>query len=249
MSPQAPQQIDMEVDQPPVRKQAAAKKTKKAAPKRPPLTPQHADARAAAPVARNAPRPNPRYEAAREPARAPERSGGIVVVGRDGEQLTRRRTGVGDKYDVPLNEIPRGWTYQWNPVTVLNQSIREIVVQGDLQMYENGWRPVPASRHPGRWTPHGYEGEIVVDGQRLEERPESLTKEAQAEDTMRAKALIRDRTDALRMTQKRLPGAQEALKSRGGGPKMGMRMEIDPALDIPHPTRRLDDGTEDGVEE
>ena len=145
-----------------------------------------------------------------------------------------------------MTEVPRGWSYQWNPVTVLNQHVSELIVQGDLQMHENGWRPVPASRHPGRWTPHGFEGHIVVDGLRLEERPASLTEEAQEEDTLRAKAQVRDRTDALRMTQKSLPGSQVARQRGHAG---GMKMDIDPALDIPHPSRRIDDGTAEGYEE
>ena len=246
--PQAqPQQIDLEdAGQPLARGKKVVKKKVVKGPKARPLVPQHDDARAEAPVRRAAPRPNPRYEGTREPAREVVRSGAVVVEGRTGEQLTRRRTGTGDKYEINTSEVPRGWTYQWNPVTVLNQSIKEIIVQGDLQMHENGWRAVPASRHPGRWTPHGYEGHIVVDGLRLEERPASLTDEAQQEDTMRAKAQVRDRTDALRMTQKSLPGAQVARQRGHAG---GMKMDIDPALDIPHPSRRIDDGTSDGYEE
>ena len=196
---------------------------------------------AEAPVRRNNPRPAPRMESTRDLARETTRSGAVVVVGRDGEQLTRRRTSVGDKYDVPRAEIPRGWSYQWNPVSVLGQKFSELVEQGDLQMFENGWRPVPASRHPGRWTPHGYEGSIVIDGLRLEERPESLTQEAKQEDEMRAKALVRDRTDALRLTQKQLPGAREAAHRGNAGQ---MRMSIDPGLDIPVPQHELDEGQE-----
>lgn len=218
------------------KKKAAAKA---AATKRRTTPPAHVTAEA--PVRRTNPRPAPRMESTRDIARESTRHGAVIVVGRDGEQLTRRRTSVGDKYDVPRNEIPRGWSYQWNPVTVLGQKIGEMVEQHDLQMFENGWRPVPASRHAGRWTPHGFEGSIIVDGLRLEERPESLTQEAQQEDTQRAKALVRDRTDALRLTQKSLPGSNVAA-SRGNAGKM--RMSIDPGLDIPVPEHELDDGSE-----
>ncbi len=195
---------------------------------------------AEAAVSRRAPRPAPRPESARDLARETPRRGAAIAVGHDGEKLTRRRTTVGDQFAVPLNEIPRGWTYQWNTVTVLNQNAKEIE-RGDLLMHENGWRPVPATRHPGRWAPAGFEGSIIIEGLRLEERPESLTMEALAEDKGRAKAQVRDRTDALRLTQKQLPGAQEALGSRAG-PAMGMKMSIDPGLDIPHHELQVDDG-------
>lgn len=226
------------------RKKPGPKPGFKKAAKRPPIMPKpmrdalvEDDAYAAAPVRRNAPRP-PAREIPREPAREVARAGGVVVAGRDGEQLTRRRTSQGDKYHIDLSEVPAGWTYQWNSVTVLNKAMEDIV-QGDLTMHNNGWRAVPAHRFPGRWTPHGYEGQIVVDGLRLEERPASLTAEAKAEDTMRAKSQVRDRTDALRMTQKQLPGSDVA-RMRGQGGKM--QMSIDPGLDIPMPQHELDEG-------
>jgi len=196
---------------------------------------------AEAPLTRKSPRPAPpRAESSRDSAREPVRRNARIAIGRDGEELTRRRVTVGDNFEVPKNEIPDGWTYQWNTVTVLNQNLREIE-KGNLLMHENGWRPVPASRHPGRWAPVGYEGSIIIEGLRLEERPESLTLWARQEDEQRAKAQVRDRTDALRLTQKALPGADQARGSRAG-PQMGMRMTIDPALDIPRPNLQIDDG-------
>lgn len=212
--------------------------TKAKKPRRPPTVPQQ-EVRAEAPVRRNAPRPAPR-EATRDIAREPSRRGAVIAVGHNGEQLTRRRKSVGDKFAIPAHYIPHGWDYQWNAVTVLNQGVHEIV-RGDLGMHENGWRPVPASRHPGHWTPHDHEGAIIVDGLRLEERPMSLTLEAKAEDTARAKAQVRDRTDALRLTQRDLPGSKVARERGNAGQ---MRMSIDPGLDIPAPQHELDDGSD-----
>lgn len=216
--------------------QPAKKKAVVKGVRRPPIKPQ-AIVHAEAAVSRQAPRPPSRSEGTRDTAREPARRGAVVVQSRTGETLTRRRTAVGDKYDVPKNEIPQGWDYQWNAVTVLGQGVDEIV-RGDLQMHENGWRPVPANRHPGRWAPHGFEGAVIVDGLRLEERPESLGNEARAEDELRAKSQVRDRTDALRLTQKALPGADVASARNQAG---GMRMSIDPALDIPRPEHEIED--------
>jgi hypothetical protein len=224
-----------EIVRAPVRRGPAKKKAKKKIAGQRPIV--HADAA----VTRQAPRPPSRPEAARDIAREPARRGANIAIGRDGEKLARRHVISGDPLDVPTNEIPTGWTYQWNTVTVLNRRLEEIE-QGDLNMHRNGWRPVPASRHPGRWTPPGYEGSIIVDGMRLEERPESLTQDAMDEDEARARALVRDRTDALRMTQRQLPGAGVA-RSRGNAG--GMKMDIDFGKDIPRPGVKIDDGSSD----
>jgi hypothetical protein len=97
---------------------------------------------------------------------------------------------------------------------------------------------VPASRHAGRWTPVGFEGDIVVQGLRLEERPMSLSQEAKAEDEAIARAQVRDRTDALKMTQKQLPGAGVArARGHGGGLKIDFN---DDGHDIPRPQHELD---------
>jgi len=216
---------------------AAAKpkpKPKNAPGRRPPIVPRPAEAQ----VMRTNPRPAPPRaegvrEAAREPTREAARRGAAVAQGHGGEVLTRRRTTQGDNFAVPPNEIPMGWDYQWNTVTVLNQDVE----RGDLQMHENGWRPVPASRHAGRWTPHGFEGSIIIEGMRLEERPSSLSKEAREEDTARARAQVRDRTDALRMTQKQLPGADVASQRKVAG---GFRVSMDEGADIPRPQHQVE---------
>jgi hypothetical protein len=180
----------------------------------------------------------PRAEAARDVSRENPRRGAMVALSRDGQALTRRRVATGDPLDVPLSDIPAGWSYQWNPVAVLNKGINEIM-QGDLNMYANGWRPVPASRHAGRWTPVGYDGDIVVKDLRLEERPQSLTDEAHDEDEAHARAQVRDRTDALKLTQKALPGAGVARsRGRAGGVKIDFS---DDGHDIPRPEHETDD--------
>lgn len=235
----------MDIDQPPLRA-PPKKKTKHKVSKRGPsaAAPQpRPQAHAEAVQRRSSPRPvPPRAEAARDVARENPRDGAIVALSRDGQRLTRRRIASGDPLDVPGNEIPSGWSYQWNPVAVLNKGINEIF-QGDLNMYANGWRPVPAARHAGRWTPVGYEGDIVVKDLRLEERPKSLTDEARAEDEAHARAQVRDRTDALKLTQKQLPGAGVA-RSRGHGGKLTIDFNDD-GRDIPRPEHELDpDGGE-----
>ena len=226
----------MDIDQPAPRKKPGPAKGSRRGPTT--AKAQARQAQAAAAPRRASPRPvPPRAEAARDLARETPREGAVVALSRDGQRLTRRRIASGDPLDVPQSEIPKGWDYQWNPVAVLNKPIGEIV-QGDLQMYQNGWRPVPASRHAGRWTPVGYEGDIVMKDLRLEERPTSLGDEARAEDEAHARAQLRDRTDALRMTQKQLPGSNVA-RSRGQGG--GLKIDFsDKGDDIPRPQHELD---------
>src|ERR1700743_157056 len=141
---------DVVVDPPPRR--VVKKKGKKRV-----ATPrvQHAEAN----VTRNSPRPAPRAEPTREPAREMAREttrrGAVVAIGHGGEKLTRRRTTVGDAFEVPKNEIPSGWSYQWNTVTVLNKETKDIE-RGDLLMHENGWRPGAAYRPPGGGAAAGF---------------------------------------------------------------------------------------------
>lgn len=157
------------------------------------------------------------------------RRGAMVVTGRNGEKLTRHRTQMGDPYHVPPNEIPDGWTYQWNPVSVTNNT--EITIEMQNLMYANGWRPVPADRHPGRWTKPGSTGDIVVSGLRLEERPEELTLEALAEGEIKAKQQVRDQAESLRLTEKLPRGFESKRKYRGTG--AAVSMQIDKSFEVP----------------
>lgn len=190
------------------------------------VKPMEADIQATAPLRRNNPRP-PLRDQVREPSREPSRAASSIV-GRNGEELRRRRPNAsGDIFD--RVKPPAGWSYQWNAVSHLNKEIDEIQRSISVDMYENGWRPVPASRHPGVYTPEGYEGAIVVKGMRLEERPAEMTKAALEEDTAYARAQLRSQTDALRFKQSQLPGANE----RNARAASGIKMEIDRSFDLP----------------
>jgi hypothetical protein len=180
--------------------------------------------------------PAPARRQARQPARDATRAavqhnprrGATVATGRDGEILTRRRTQVGDQYHVPPEEIPDGWDYQWNPVTVLNQEVLET----QNTHYANGWRPVPAERHSGRWTRPGHSGDIVVGGLRLEERPESLTFEALAEEEAKARRQVREQSDILRMARK-MPAGFTMEKARNPNTGGNINITIDKHFDLP----------------
>ena len=177
------------------------------------------------------PRRGTRQAQSRDLPREPSRTD-VVVKGRNGEILTRKRVAGIDPFHIDPAIIPPGWDYQWNTVTVYNN--KDITVAQTMAMYENGWRPVPAERHPGKFVPVGVKGEIIRDGQRLEERPMSMTEEARAEDIATARRLISDRNESLKLAGMKtaMPeGLEMSRRYRGTGGDI--RMSIDPALDAP----------------
>jgi len=188
-------------------------------------------------------RPPGRTAAPREPVRAPVRAN-AAIVGRDGKPLSRKRKGGVDPFEIPTSEWPLGWSYQWNPVSVLGNS--DVVMDQSMGMYENGWRPVPAERHAGRFLPHGTTGDIIRGGQRLEERPMALTTEARKEDIATAKQLLSDRNDSLKLSgvKNGLPSGMEMSgRYRGTGGQVRMSIDKD-VMDIPSPSHTLADGEE-----
>lgn len=191
----------------------------------------------AVPVRRHAART--RQTATREPARS---SGRAVVKGHNNEVLTRKRPGGGnaDPFLIPPEIVPVGWTYQWNAVSVLGNG--DVVLSQNLQMRENGWRPVPANRHPGMFLQKEATGAIIRDGLQLEERPLALTEEARAEDIANARRLISDRNESLKLTgvkDQMGPGFEMGRRYRGTGGSADVRLNIDPSLDIPVPQHEL----------
>ena len=160
------------------------------------------------------------------------------VIGRNGEVLSRSRKQGVDPFEIPSEIIPENWTYQWNVISVTGNA--DVCLDQGMGMYENGWRPVPAERHPGRFVPHGTRGEIVRGGQRLEERPLVLTEEAKAADVRTAKQLLSDRNDSLKLSgvKNAMPDGF-AMNQRYRGTGGQIKMDIDPALDIPQPQHTL----------
>jgi hypothetical protein len=201
---------------------------------------QEAQAAAAADAVRQARGPTPSPEQTSAAARTPIRSGRTEAIGRGGEVLSRKRTSSGDIFDVPAELIPKGWKYQWCAVSVTGNT--EILMDQNLMFAENGWRPVPASRYPGRYMPAGHTGAIVRGSQMLMERPKILSDEAEAEDVRLAKQLISDRNDSLKLSGVRKSlgdGFEMNEKYRGTGGDI--RMSIDRALDAPAPSHKLAD--------
>lgn len=182
-----------------------------------------------------APRRNrPRTPVRQNPVRT--ESGRTVVRGRDGEPLTRQRSGTADPFEIPPELIPEGWSYQWNAVSAFGNT--DVLLDINMSMHENGWRPVPAERHPGRFVPAGTKGAVIRGGQMLMERPLALTEEARREDMVVAQSQIRDRNEAIMGRRANLArsmpdGFSMGANYRGAGARVNVSM--DPGADIPRP--------------
>ena len=172
----------------------------------------------------------------REPAREGMRAGN-VVIGRDGEQLTRTRKSGIDPFQVDQRIIPQGWEYQWCAVSSYGNA--EIMRSLMTEYHQNGWRPVPANRHDGLYMPKGDSGNIIVRGQMLCERPKELSDEARREDYNMAVRQMRDRDAALMGGKANIRnnmnnGMSMDTKYRGVG--ADLRLTIDKSLDAPKPS-------------
>ena len=127
-----------------------------------------------------------RQTQARTATRSTARTG--EVIGRNGEVLSRKRTLSGDIFAIPKELIPDGWEYQWAAISVVGNT--EIMMDQNLMFNENGWRPVPSDRYPGRFMPAGHKGNITRGGQMLMERPAVLCEQARQEDIRNARQFL-----------------------------------------------------------
>jgi hypothetical protein len=112
---------------------------------------------------------------------------------------------------IPPEIIPDGMRYNWKTLSVLGQP--QTRRYGRFQM--TGWTPVPASRHPGMFTPKGYEGEIEYDGLILMEKSEEECQRVEAREYAKARSQVQAKEQQLR-----------------GGDVQGM------AFDTQHPSAR-----------
>lgn len=101
---------------------------------------------------------------------------------------TRQSDTLG-RFGLPTEEMKQrylpGRTIEWKRHTVLGQEDPAYSV--DLRRW--GWEPVHSHQMPGI-MPKGYKGAIIRDGLMLYERPEELTREARAEESIAARERI-----------------------------------------------------------
>ena len=113
---------------------------------------------------------------------------------------TRRRSSSHnqDEFYIPVEEIPDGLSYEFKRVRVMGKEDPFYLAQ----MREQGWEPVPSSRHP-TWVPPGYtEPNIIKGDQILMDRPMELTLEAQGEARQQARQQVIEAEQRLGKTPK-----------------------------------------------
>jgi len=116
-------------------------------------------------------------------------AGRAVAVGRDGQPLFRRQTLSTDQFEIPAECKEPGWTMEWKRYTMFGQPDKAY----EATLYNNGWRPIPASRWPGVFMPIETPPETYITRGDLilMERPEALTFEARAEERKAATEKMR----------------------------------------------------------
>lgn len=123
---------------------------------------------------------DPRTRAARRAQELRDHNGGAMDEGTD-------------KYFIPPNLIPDGWSYEWKRLTVFGKEDPSYQVS----LAVRGWEPVPRSRHP-QLMPDTYRGETIErDGQILMERPLEITQEVQVQDKRRAREQVKFKEEQL----------------------------------------------------
>src|SRR5258706_4236597 len=99
-----------------------------------------------------------------------------------------------DMLHIPPELVPDGMRYNWKTYSVFGQ--QQARRYGRYQA--TGWQPVPASRHPGLFTPKGYEGDIEYDGLILMEKPEELCRQTEAREFQKARQQVQAKEQQLR---------------------------------------------------
>lgn len=122
---------------------------------------------------------------------APKKKAAPVTVDYDRQAALEEETNM---LHIPPELIPDGMRYNWKTMSVLGQ--QQARRFGRYQA--TGWEPVPASRHPGLFTPRGYEGEIEYDGLVLMEKPEELCRQTEAREYRKAREQVKAKEDQLR---------------------------------------------------
>jgi hypothetical protein len=83
-------------------------------------------------------------------------------------------------------EAPEGWIYEWKTVTVYGKEDPTYQVR----LIDDGWTPVPLSRHP-EMMPPGWSGATIDEGgRRLMERPKVLSDECRKREARDARHAV-----------------------------------------------------------
>jgi len=108
-----------------------------------------------------------------------------------------------DVFYVNLDIIPDGWTYEWKRHTIYGQEDPAY----QIRLANEGWTPVPVSRHPEMMPYNTTEQVIMRDGQILMECPTEIIVERRNADMRKAR-------DQVRHKEQQLAGAPDGTMTR-----------------------------------
>lgn len=153
---------------------------------------------------------SPRTPLREEPVHAPKARAVEREPAHEPPTRSRRRKLLqhDDQFWLPIDEIPDTHkaeidgnqivSYEWKRWSNMGQEDPFYIAS----MREQGWEPVPPSRHPN-WLPPGYTAQhIIKGGLILMERPIELSIEAYRESKALAKRQVREAEARLGMTPK-----------------------------------------------
>jgi hypothetical protein len=101
-----------------------------------------------------------------------------------------------NKFDLRGVTVPEGWSYEWKRHTVMGAEDPSYQVE----LANGGWEPVPTSRHPSLMPVNTREPVIIREGMMLMERPQQITDMFRAKEKRDAKALVKQKEEALGMS-------------------------------------------------
>lgn len=161
----------------------------------------------------------------------PEQRDPNKIYTRDGREIGGLRfTGDEDMFNLDNLGVfpPDGWTYEWKTKTIKNWEWTE----HQVQLYQNGWTPVPASRHDGRIMPSGHNGNIERGGMILMERDARLTAQARMIDKRKADDPVRESRQMAGLMHRVNPNAAGITDFDHGAARgaTGVRVERQPRI-------------------
>lgn len=142
---------------------------------------------------------------AREPVTAQEGRDPNKIYSRSGREINGLRfTGDEDRFDLARLGVypPDGWTYEWKTKTIKNWEWHD----HQVELYQNGWEPVPAERHDGMIMPKGYQGPIERGGMILMERDARSTALARRIEKRRADEPVHNSRQLAGVAMRNIPG-------------------------------------------
>jgi hypothetical protein len=98
-----------------------------------------------------------------------------------------------DKFYIPADAVPDGWSYEWKRHTIFNQPDPTY----EVNLARLGWTAVPAARHPEMMPSGSGHVTIYRDGMRLYERPLEITTRFKDIDNRKARDQIRQKREQL----------------------------------------------------